>query len=408
MLVIRSDVTPTYEMERRRLAELEAAKLEADRANEAKSAFLSGVSHDIRSPLNGIIGFTDLALGEEDESRRREYLEKVRSSGDLLLDLVNDTLELSRIESGKMTLDPEIVNIRELAMSVVTALRPSAEMKSLDFEAPPEAFPDTTAWADRLKLQKVFLNLLSNAIKYTRDGGHVQASIEVIEPPGDGCNYRITVEDTGIGIAPEFIDEIFEPFSQEQRKESASVMGTGLGLSIVRRIVDLMEGTITVRSEVGVGSRFTVDLPLKRVGDVQAEIVEARRQTISLSGKTVLLCEDNYLNAEIAEFMLKEKGMRVDCASNGKEGLEMFADSEPGTYDAILMDVRMPIMDGREATRAIRKLDRPDAESIPIIALSADAFEEDIRDNLEAGMNLHVTKPIRSDQLFEALGGLLC
>ena len=399
LFLCRSDTTRQHEIEREQFARLREAKLEADRANAAKSMFLSSMSHDLRTPLNGIIGFTNLALHESDPVRKQDYLEKVRSSSGLLLDLVNDTLELSRIESGKFVLTPEAVSLRETAAAVVTALRPSAEIKCLRFDADPAAFPDAAVWVDRLKFQKIFLNLLSNAIKYTPSGGAVAAAIELREPTERGYVCRLTVRDNGIGIGAEFLPHIFDAFSQERRPESANIVGTGLGLSIVKRIVTLMGGRVAVESERGRGSVFTVELPLQRAdGALIADRAVPGAEDV-LRGKRALLCEDNYLNTEIAKILLEEQGMGVDCADNGELGARRFRESPVGTYDVVLMDIRMPVMDGYEAARRIRSYDRPDAAAVPIIAMTADAFEEDIRNCLEAGMNAHVTKPIDPKKL---------
>ena len=398
-----SDITKQTAEEQRQIAELQAAKLEADRASEAKSMFLSSMSHDLRTPLNGVIGFTDLALRESDAVKRQEYLSKIKLSGELLLNLVNDTLELSRIESGKMVLEPEVTDSRQLGEAVVSALRPTAELRGVRLESDPSRFPQEAVWVDRLKVQKIFLNLLSNAIKFTPAGGTVRASIESLCPPVNGCNHRIVVADTGVGISPEFLPNIFEPFSQEHRQSNVSTMGTGLGLTIVKRIVDLMGGSIRVESVVGQGTRFTVDLPIRRMESPLSPPDENPVRQISLAGKVVLLCEDNYLNTEIATTLLKEKGVLATCAVNGKDGVAAFAASSPGHYDAVLMDIRMPIMDGYEAAAAIRSLPRRDAKTVPILALTADAFEEDIRRAKDAGMNDYITKPIEPERLFTAL-----
>ena len=386
---------------------LQSAKTEADKANAAKSTFLSSMSHDLRTPLNGIIGFTNVALKEPDAEKKQAYLGKIKSSSELLLDLVNDTLELSRIESGKFVLEPESVGSRELAGTVITALRPAAELKGLRLEADLSQFPDATIWVDKLKLQKLFLNLLSNAIKYTPAGGTVRASVSQIEPPRNGCTYRLTVEDTGIGMSPEFLTHLYEPFSQEHRPEASGVVGTGLGLAIVKKTVVLMGGSISVKSEPGRGTRFDVELPVKQAATAESGAARAQDAAAPLDGKRVLLAEDNEMNTEIALILLKENGVEADCARNGKEALEKFEASAPGRYDAILMDIRMPVMDGYEATRKIRALSRPDAASVPIIAMSADAFEEDFRRAKEIGMNGYVTKPIDPGKLFETLRQLL-
>ena len=390
LFLCKSDTTSQYQLEHEQISRLRAAKLEADQANAAKSTFLASMSHDLRTPLNGIICFTDLALGEPDPARKQEYLHKVRSSGTLLLDLVNDTLELSRIESGKAVLSPEAVSLRAMAEAVLTALQPSAEIKSLHFEADLDGCPDVVVWADRLKFQKIFLNLLSNAIKYTPSGGTVRAVLRWQADSPDGFSCHVAVQDTGIGIRPEFLPHIFESFAQERRPETANILGTGLGLSIVKRTVGLMGGTVTVESRPGEGSTFRVALPLPpAAADLQPAADDAQ-PAASLTGRTVLLCEDNPLNTEIARMLLQNQGLAVECAGNGREGVEKFRAAAPGHFAAVLMDIRMPEMDGYEAARAIRALPRADA-GLPIIAMTADAFEEDIRSCREAGMNDHVT-----------------
>ena len=403
IFICRSDITKQHEEEQEQIRRLREAKLEADRANSAKSMFLSSMSHDLRTPLNGIIGFTDLALHETDPGKKQDYLGKVRTSASLMLDLVNDTLELSRIESGKFVLRPEAAEIREMAGTVLTALAPSAEIKNLHLSADPDFFPDTVVWTDRLKFQKIFLNLLSNAIKYTPSGGSVSASIAMLSPPENGRTCRITVSDTGIGISPEFLPHIFEAFTQENRTESTNILGTGLGLSIVKHIVDLMGGVISVQSTLGRGTSFRVELPLESAGNIPFPEQRAQGSLASLRGKNVLLCEDNYLNTEIAKTLLEEYGLKISCAQNGKIGSGLFRDSAPGFFSAVLMDIRMPVMDGCEAARAIRGMDRPDAAKVPIIAMTADAFDEDIHACREAGMTGHVVKPMDPKKLLQLL-----
>ena len=405
IFLCKSDITRQYETEHRQIAALEAAKLEAVRANKAKSAFLSSMSHDLRTPLNGIIGFTDLALAEDDPAKKQDYLQKIQSSGELLLGLVNDTLELSRIESGKMVLEPQALNLRALADTVVTALRPSAELKNVRLTAELSRCPATPVWLDKLKVEKILVNLLSNAVKFTPAGGTVSLSAGPPEPPAEGRNCRIVVEDTGIGMNAEFLPRIYEPFTQERRAEAAA--GTGLGLSIVKKLVDLMGGEIRVRSAPGRGTRFTIDLTLRPADSGPAPAEPEERSPVPLAGRHVLLCEDNPLNTEIATLLLKKEGVAVTCAQNGRDGVERFAASPPGGFDAVLMDVRMPVMDGLEATRAIRALDREDAASVPILAMTADAFEEDIRRCREAGMNGHIIKPVEPARLFRELRGAI-
>lgn len=325
------------------------------------------------------------------------------SSGRLLLELVNDTLELSRIESGKLTWEPSVVAGRDVIDEVVTALRPSAEIKGLTMVEDLSGIPDEDVWTDKLKLQKIFLNLISNAIKYTPEGGTVSVAVEALDPPKNGCNRRVVIEDTGIGIAPEFLPKLFEPFSQEQRPESANVGGTGLGLAIVKRIVDLIGGTITVSSEMGRGSRFDVELTIETKGVHQAKPDSDGFDGAVLAGRKMLMCEDNDLNAEIAAMLLDDEGIELTRVKNGADGVRRFVQSPVDYFDAILMDVRMPVMDGRQATKAIRSLERQDAGYIPIIALSADVFDEEVRQNLEAGMDACVGKPLNKDTLFRTL-----
>ena len=291
--------------------------------------------------------------------------------------------------------------------SVITSLRSAAELKNITLLTQQPDDLDETIWVDRLKLQKILLNLISNAIKYTAAGGTVRASVERIEPAKNGFTRRIVVEDNGIGISPEFLPQVFEPFAQEHRLESRDVTGTGLGLSIVRRIVDLMGGRIQVESELGRGTRFTVELPIAAVGREGADVQDTQQSSICLAGKRVLLCEDNGLNAEIVAILLKEKGVRVDRAADGAEGVSKFSASGIGFYDAVLMDIRMPVLDGYGAAKKIRRLSRADAESIPVIAMTADAFEEDVRRSQDAGMNGYLAKPLDPEKLFRVLSEAL-
>jgi len=410
-----SDITAQFAYENEQLHKLAAAKLEADQANQAKSNFLNGMSHDLRTPLNGIMGFTQLAIKTEDPVLKQDYLRKIETSGELLLDLVNDTLELSRIESGKLSLNPIIVDGRAFWQSLVTALIPSAQMKGVRLVTDPELYPAEMIKVDQLQVKKVLLNIISNALKYTPAGGQVKVEIKSLSGEDNGFTRRLVVEDNGIGMSAEFMERMYEPFAQEHRTEAVNVTGTGLGLAIVKRIVDLMKGRITVESKPNVGTRFTIDLPVehwaKQTENLEAQQALARRrdaaELAALSGKQVLLCEDNYLNAEIAMLLLKDKKMKVDWVKDGRQGIERFSASMHGYYDFILMDIRMPNMDGYEATRAIRSLDRPDAGRVPIVAMSANAFAEDMQEAQKAGMTGYVTKPIKPELLYEALCKLL-
>ncbi|WP_458861730.1 ATP-binding protein [Acidaminobacterium chupaoyuni] len=369
----------------------------------AKSLFLSSMSHDLRTPLNGILGFAKLAAEESDPLLKQDYLTKIRSSGDLLLSLVNDTLELSRIESGKMTLDAKAIDSHELIETVIAAVKPSADQKNIRLLTDFSAFPFGWVCVDRSKVQKILLNLLSNAVKYTPAGGTVSFSVSLSEPSQGPCNGHIVIEDTGIGMSEEFLSRLYEPFTQEHRMGPDAADGTGLGLSIVKKTVDFLGGSICVDSKINLGTRFTVDLPMPPADGIDPTSAQSEQDAVVLQGKRVLLCEDNQINTEIAVLLLKKHGILTDCAPNGKAGFELYASAPAGTYDAVLLDIRMPVMDGYDTARAIRSFPREDAASIPIIAMTADAFENDVKKCSEAGMNDHIPKPIDPALLEQAL-----
>ena len=388
-------------------AETERQKLQVEslqKSAEEKNAFFSNISHDMRTPLNAILGFIRLAKKDGlPAEQRREYLNKAESSGELMLDLINDTLTLSKASSGKLQVHPEPIRGRELFASVIDPIREAAEKKNVVFTADYSQALDRAVMADRLNVQKIFLNLLSNAVKYTPAGGHVSLKI-YNEPAADGTPDSIlAVSDDGIGISEEFLPHIYEPFTQEKRTGYESV-GTGLGLSIVKQLVDLMGGTIDVQSEKGKGTTFTVRLHFEEAdaADVSGTAPASAADT-DLTGKKILLCEDNALNREIAVALLKDGGMEVTAAENGRLGVQRFSDSARGEFSAVLMDVRMPEMDGYTATAAIRALGRPDAETIPIIAMTADAYADDIDKCIAAGMDGHIAKPIDPSALFMEL-----
>jgi len=397
---------------------------ESEKSAEEKTAFFSNISHDMRTPLNAVLGFAAEARKPDiSPALRNEYLSKVELSGRLLLDLINDTLTVSKMSSGKLILNLEPCRISELVESVASTIRGAARNKNIELIVDSPRVPGRTIMADRLKLEKIFLNLLSNAVKYTPSGGHIWYTIaeEPADPDqapkpsapaaavpaagGAGAqpsprqfDYTVTVRDDGIGMAASYLPHIFEPFSQEMRPGYESV-GTGLGLSIVKQLVALMGGTIEVQSVPNRGTAFTVRLRFAEAGPSALEQAGAALPGADLKGRRVLLCEDNELNAEIASVILKGKGLVVSIAGDGAEGLRMFSQSAPGAFDCVLMDMRMPIMDGLEATRAIRALKRPDAKTIPIIAMTANAFAEDVQLCLESGMNGYISKPISADQV---------
>lgn len=410
ILVIKLDITEIDRLEEEHTAKLHAALLKAEQANEAKSAFLSNISHDMRTPLNGILGFTELAIHEELPEKKAEYLQKIKTSGVFLLDLINDTLDLSKIESGKILLAPKDVRLEDLLEKVVIPIRSTAALHGVRFVLHRERSHFGCVRVDGLKLQKVFLNLLSNAVKFTPEGGCVEL---VVEGPADfaaGMNCHVIVRDTGVGISPDFLPKIFQPFAQEDSAWNRNVRGTGLGLSIVKRMVSLMGGRIEVRSELGQGTRFDVWLYLESAKEKAMEEcpVDVQQEELqSLAGKKVMVCEDNPLNMEIAQSLLEDRQMQVLCTENGKEAVEAAAAAKEGELAAILMDIRMPVMDGYEAAQAIRDLPREDMKRIPILALSGDAYDEDIQKCQEAGMDGHLAKPINPRQLFQELARLV-
>jgi len=382
--------------------ELQAEAQRADKASAAKSKFLSSMSHDMRTPLNGVISFTNFALEADTLEKKQEYLGKARQSASILMSLINDTLEVSRIESGKMELQQDWTGFRELIGGITLVIQNSAAEKGVSFKQKIGFTEHDFAFVDKLKIQDLVMNLLTNAVKYTPEGGTVCLSVMPVESPKDGNNVRIVVSDNGIGISEEFMPDLYEPFAQEYDSRLRSSGGTGLGLYIVHRIVTLMDGTITVKSAKGKGTEFTVCLPVRMEKRLVGESPEIR-QAFDFSGKKILLIEDNFVNTEIASTILSSRGITVVCAENGEKGLNLFSASLDGEFDAILMDIHMPEMDGYEATAAIRAMKRRDAGSIPIVAMTADAYEEDVSRCLAVGMNGHTSKPVDPARLFGEL-----
>ena len=386
--------------------ELQAEALRADKASAATSKFLSSMSHDMRTPLNGVVSFTSFALKADTLEKKQEYLEKTRQSASILMSLINDTLEVSRIESGKMQLRQNWTGLRELVDGITLVIQNLAAEKGLSFAKEVGFSENEFAFVDKLKIQDLLMNLLTNAVYYTPEGGSVSLSVMPVESSGDGKNVRIVVSDNGIGISEEFMPHLYEPFAQEHDSRLKSSGGTGLGLYIVRKTVTLMDGTIAVKSQKDKGTEFTVCLPVrieKRLRENSSEV----RQTFDFSGKKVLLVEDNMVNAEIAGTILSSRGITAVRAENGEKGVDLFSASHEGEFDAILMDIHMPVMDGYEATAAIRALKRRDAGNVPIVAMTADAYEEDVARCLATGMNGHTSKPVDPEQLFSELARVI-
>ena len=389
--------------ERRKREELSDLNVRLTRANAAKSEFLSRMSHDIRTPMNGIIGMTRIAREQSNPPRTDDCLEKIDYSSRYLLGLINDVLDMTKIESGELRLHPEPYAPEEFFRYVESVIRPLCEAKDQTLRVVRSTDPVFVPLLDKLRFNQIAFNLLSNAVKYTPVGGTITFRLE--ETARDGrMELVVGVDDDGIGMSREFQEVLFEPYRQEERAQGA---GTGLGLAIVRRIVDLMGGTISVESRVDEGSRFTmrcvVDCVRAEENPPPAPSEDADAEWLPLAGKRALLCEDNALNQEIACSILERVGIRAERASNGREGVERFSAAPAGAFDYILMDIRMPVMDGLEAARAIRALDRPDARTIPIIALTANAYDEDVRATREAGMDAHLAKPLEPGTLYGVL-----
>ena len=378
----------------------EQARKEAEQANAAKQEFLSSMSHDIRTPMNAIIGMTSLALDNTDDPKRvRDYLGKIALSSKHLLGLINDVLDISKIESGKMTLNVEPVSLREAMDSIVNIMQPQVTAKNQQFKAAAREILSENVCCDGVRLNQVLINLLGNAVKFTPEKGAVQLTVYQEALPEDASRVRthFLVSDTGIGMSKEYQKVIFESFSREDNTRVRKTEGSGLGMAITKCIVDAMGGTISVRSEQGRGSEFHVVLDLEKAAapaaSEAADGAAERVNDVVLKGRRILLAEDNELNWEVARELLSILELELDWAENGEICVEKFRNSPAGHYDAIIMDVRMPVMDGYEATAAIRGLEREDAD-IPIIAMTADAFSEDIQRCLERGMNDHLAKPI--------------
>lgn len=379
---------------------------EADAANKAKSAFLLSMSHDIRTPMNAIIGFTNIALHQNMVSDIHDSLKKVQQSSNHLLSLLNDVLDFSRIESGKVAISPEPVDITQLTDNVQAIMNGLLYNRDLKFEVHRESLKNPYVLADVVRIREVLVNLLGNAVKFTKDGGEI--TLDISSYPGADEKHiiiRYVVRDNGIGMSEEFQKKLFDPFSQEDDANARTqYKGTGLGMAITKKYVDMMGGSIAVESKKGVGSTFTVEIPMEFPEQV---IPSEQKQHLhrDLMGIHVLMAEDNDLNAELATIMLEDTGMTVTRASDGKEVVDLFKNNPRGTYDLILMDIMMPNMDGHQAAKAIRALgiERSDAVTIPIIALSANAFIDDIQESLDSGMNDHISKPINIEELIDTI-----
>lgn len=384
--------------------QLSAAVEQADRANAAKTSFLSRMSHDIRTPLNGIIGLLEInAAHPDDVALVSANRSKMRIAAGHLLSLINDVLQMSKLESGQVILSHEPLSLSQLAADVlaIVSQRASDSGITMEYTSSPDSLPADWVYGSPVHLRQIFLNIYSNCIKYNKPGGKICSQVECLSSDSDTVTYRWTISDTGIGMSPDFLSRIFDPFTQEHSDARSVYQGTGLGMPIVKSLVEKMHGTIEIHSQEGVGTAFLITLPFQPAPDSDPRPPVAPAPGIR--GYKLLLAEDNELNADIARTLLEDAGASVTVVADGKQALERFRQNPPGTYDALLMDMMMPVMDGLSATRAIRALDRPDAKTIPIIATTANAFTDDAEKCLRAGMNAHLPKPLQIQSVIETL-----
>jgi len=408
ILVVRSDITESYQKEQSQISLLAEEKHAAEAANIAKTEFLSRMSHDMRTPLNGVIGMAYLAQQHDNPPFTADCLGKINISAKFLMSLINNILDMAKVESGSIELHYEPCPVGEFNEYIDAVIRPLCRERNQSFVMNEDVDVRNVPLADKGCMNQVIFNLLSNAVKFTPEGGTITYNIRAREISKKRIEIEHQISDTGIGISREFQKRLFEPFTQEGRDDSSERRGSGLGLSIVKKFVDLMGGTISVNSEVGQGTTFIVKMQFDtvRMDSPAASAVpgETEEKNISdITGMHVLLCEDHPLNQEIARAMLEGKGAIVRIEEDGQKGVDEFRRSPIGYFDCILMDLRMPVMDGLRAAEVIRAADRPDADTVPIFAMTADAFSDDIQKCLDAGMNGHIAKPINPDKLFEVL-----
>ena len=405
ILLLITDITDIYQQEIRRSEELAKALEAAVLANKSKTEFLSRMSHEIRTPMNAILGMSRLGEEVAKDDDVVAYFKDINASGNYLLGLINDILDMSRIEQGKMDMVNKYEDKDEIIRSVEVVIRPLAEAKNIDFSINVSGEVPQWVHLDKLRTQQVYINILNNAIKFTEPGGKVVWDINGELVSENKAKFVMNISDTGCGMSESFLEHIFEPFAQEHNSLVNARQGTGLGLAIAKSIVEKMGGTISVESKIGIGTTFTIQFmrDCKNINTSSTLSQETDDAKTILNGKKVLLCEDHPLNVLVATKLLEKVGISVVTAENGLIGVNKFADSEEGEFNAVLMDIRMPIMDGLEATTKIRALNRQDAKSVPIIAMTANAFAEDKQLSKSAGMNEHLSKPIEPQILYKTL-----
>ena len=408
VLYVARDITEEKKQEFEYQEQLKRTAQEAEKANVSKTDFLRRMSHDIRTPINGIRGITQIANHfPQDLQKQQECRDKVLTASGFLLNLVNDILDVNKMESGTLQLEEKTFDLRKVLSESSGIVEMQGREKGISLSVGAANIIHNQLVGSPLHLQQILQNIGSNAVNYNHVGGKIIVSCEEISSDDRIAVFEFTCTDNGIGMSEEFQKHLFEPFTQENRMEQNVSMGTGLGMTIVSQLVTMMGGRISFTSKVDEGTSFVVTLPFHIVADVELKMPESSGENVSLEGKRALLVEDNELNMEIAQFILENENMKVSCAWNGKEAVDIFAGSKPGEYDLILMDIMMPVMDGLEATRQIRAMDRLDAKLIPIAAMSANAFQDDVERSKKAGMNKHISKPLTGEGVIREIKSML-